>query len=74
MQSYYNCSSYKIEVIPFSTFLPSYYESKKETFRSEDLNKKFDFLNKKKNFFLPSTILGSQKSYVYFGSCKSIKR
>lgn len=64
MQSYYNCSSDKIEVIPFNTFLPSYYESKKETFRSEDLNKKFDFLNKKKTFFYPAQFW-AHKNHMY---------
>ena len=64
MQLFYNCSSDKIEVIPFNTFLPGYYESKKETFKSEDLNKKFDFLNKNKTFFYPAQFW-AHKNHMY---------
>ena len=64
MELFYNCPSDKIEVIPFNTFLPNYYESKKETFKSEDFKKKFNFLDKKKTFFYPAQFW-AHKNHIY---------
>ena len=65
LEKYYNAQEDKIIIQPFVSRLPLIYNEKKDTENYNNYYDKLKLSSKKKNTFLSSSILASQKSQIY---------